>query len=181
MKNVHFSSHFPKDQINYRSISFTNSEVELQDNALTKFIPSMTQFHRFLKFGTFDKQAKAFGSDGMNNYGKRVDADADDEFTDMLEYWNFYLESEMFTFSRQRYTWLDNIALIGGLVEFFLVSLTCFFWIYNYEIATYKLFYSHKKNEQLQAFNNKRGSCRIQKLERNHLCIGPILLIMDIG
>ena len=66
----------------------------------------------------------------MNGNGKNLDR----KFPDILEYWNFYLTDELMTTTRQRYTWLDNFAFIGGNVEFVLLSLGFFFYLYNYNI-----------------------------------------------
>lgn len=73
----------------------------------------------------------------MNGYGKNLDR----EMPDMLEYWNFYLSNEQLTTTRQKYTWLDNFAFIGGNIDFVLIGVGIFFAVYNHNISKYKLYY----------------------------------------
>ena len=75
----------------------------------------------------------------MNGYGRNFER----KLPDMFEYWNFFLANEMLTITRQNYTWLDNIAFPGGIIDFVIIGLGSLFWIYNYEIGKYKLCYKH--------------------------------------
>ena len=68
---------------------------------------------------------KPYKSDGMNGFGKNLNR----TMPDMLEYWNFYLTNEMQTTTRQKYTWLDNFAFIGGNIDFMLMTVAVFFAI----------------------------------------------------
>lgn len=73
----------------------------------------------------------------MNGYGKNLER----AMPDMLEYWNFYLSNEYQTTTRQKYTWLDNFAFIGGNIDFVLMAIGVFFSIYNYKNSQISLFY----------------------------------------
>ena len=110
----------------------------------------------------------------MNGYGRNLDR----KLPDMLEYWNFFLANEMLTITRQKYTWLDNIAFLGGIIDFFVIGLGLMFWIYNYEIGSYKLCYQHHKSK-LQKKGRKDNKITKQ-IETWHLFFGPYLLIYDI-
>ena len=67
--NMHYSSHIPRSNINYNSFAFSVSEIRLEDHWLVQFIPSMADRHKFLKYSDMFPNRKAYGSDGMNNYG----------------------------------------------------------------------------------------------------------------
>ena len=68
----------------------------------------------------------------------------------MLEYWNFYLTDEVVTTTRQKYSWLDNCAFIGGNIDFVLLSLSIIFGFYNYQIGKVKVFYEYEKENLLR-------------------------------
>ena len=134
----------------------------------------MSVTHKFLKFEGFDKQVKHYNSDGMNGYGKNVKRQP----PDMLEYWNFYLTNDMYTTNRQKYTWLDNFAFIGGNIDFILIGLGIAFSTYNYKIENYKLYYKHHKSKMMQI--GKENNFMTKAIQKNLLCLGPILLLMDL-
>ena len=77
----------------------------------------------------------------MNGFGKNLDR----SLPDMLEYWNFALSNEISVMTRQKYTWLDNCAFIGGNVDFVFMIVGIFFFIYNYKISEFNLYYQHHK------------------------------------
>ena len=105
---------------------------------------------RFLKYTYTDYQLKPYGSDGMNGYGKNLNR----SLPDMMEYWNFLLTNDLQTSTRQKYTWLDNFAFIGGNIDFILLGLGAFFSIYNYNVARTKLYYQHHMTRAI-----KSGRC----------------------
>ena len=73
----------------------------------------------------------------MNGFGKNVKRTP----PDMLEYWNFYLTDEVVTTTRNKYTWLDNCAFIGGNIDFILMVIGIFFSLYTYKIADFETYY----------------------------------------
>ena len=90
--------------------------------------------------------AKPYNSDGMNGKGRNLKRD----LPDMLEYWNFVTSNELLTLTRQKYTWLGNIAFLGGIIDFVIIGFGTLFWIYNYEIGSYNLCYQHHMSKQLK-------------------------------
>ena len=82
-----------------------------------------------MKYKDSQLDVKPYGSDGMNGFGKNING----TLPDMIEYWNFYLTNEMHTTTRQKYTWLDNISFIGGIIEFMLIAVGAFFSVYNFK------------------------------------------------
>ena len=122
---------------------------------------------QFLKLHKTDNQLKPYNSDGMNGYGKNLDR----MLPDMLEYWNFYLTNEMMTTTRQKYTWLDNFAFIGGNIDFVLMGVGLFFAIYNYNINKFKLYYQHHKTRAINS--GKNHCCETRQIERHKCCLGP--------
>ena len=140
-----YSSHIPKEYINYRSVAFSLSHINLEDNWLVNFIPSMAEEHTFLQYKDYWQQHKPYMSDGMNGFGANLKR----QYPDMLEYWNFYLSDEVLTTTRQKYSWLDNFAFLGGNIDFILIALYLFFGIYNYNIAKFKLYYQFQKTNAL--------------------------------
>ena len=128
------------------NVGLSLSEVELEDHWLIRFIPSLMPVHKFLKYDNTIYQYKPYGSDIMNGYGSNLNK----TLPDMLEYWNFYLTNEMITATRQKFTWLDNFAFIGGNIDFVLMGIGIFFSVYNYNVSNFKLYYQHHMTEAMQ-------------------------------
>ena len=83
----------------------------------------MSVINKFLKYKETTYNNKPYKSDGMNGFGKNLKR----ELPDMMEYWNFYLANDMVSITRQKYTWLDNFAFIGGVVDFIIIGIHLFF------------------------------------------------------
>lgn len=97
----------------------------------------MVQESKFIKYRDCTEHHKPYNSDLMNKKGtnlKRLPPD-------MMEYWNFSLSDEVISFTRQKYTWLDNCAFIGGTIDFILILLYTLFYFYNYKIAEFNVYY----------------------------------------
>ena len=104
-------------------------------------MPSRIEEHSFLKYKDYIDHHKPYGSDGKNGFGKNLDG----PLPDMIDYWNFYLTDEVITTTRQKYSMFDNFAFVGGNVEFVLVSVMLFFFVYNYKIDKINLYYEFNK------------------------------------
>ena len=107
---------------------------------MVNFMPeSYIQKLDFIKYRWFDSQNKPYGSDNMIEAGTTQ--------APHLFYWNFYLVDEHFTYTRQSYTWLDATAFVGGNVDTILYGALIFFFIYNYGMQRYSVFYSFESQK----------------------------------
>lgn len=109
----------------------------MEDSWLIDFMPSLIERKKFLKYKDYWGQHKAYGTDGMNGFGSNLVRKP----TDMIEYWNFYLTDEVITTTRNKYTWLDNCAFIGGNIDFILMIIGIFFSLYTYKISDFETYY----------------------------------------
>ena len=164
--------------MNYKSIGFALSEVKLEDSWLVDFMPSLTQVSKFLKYKGYSYQHKAFESDGMNGFGKNIISGEKRKPTDMIEYWNFYLADEAITTTRNKYSWLDNCAFIGGNIDFILMIIGIFFSLYNYKIADIEDFYNLLRSKA--AKNGGLQSNKMKLLEKYSFTISFHMLLTDV-
>lgn len=51
------------------------------------------------------------------------------------------MTDEAITTTRQIYSWLDNIAFLGGTIEFIIVFMKILFTMYNYKHANIEIYY----------------------------------------
>lgn len=171
---MHYSTHVPRGNINYKSIGFSLSEVKKEDSWLVDFMPSLIERQKFLKYKDYWGQHKAYDTDGMNGFGKNVKRKP----PDMMEYWNFYLTDEVVTTTRNKYTWLDNCAFIGGNIDFILMNIGIFFSLYTYKIADFETYYMLQKSKV--AKGEGFSSQRRKMLEKYYSSISLHMLITDV-
>ena len=79
----------------------------------------------------------------MNGYGSNVKLE---NKIDMLAYYNFVLTDEMLVTTRQKYTWLDAFAFVGGNIDVLLVFLSVFFYFYNFGMNKSEQYYIGEKD-----------------------------------
>ena len=99
----------------------------------------------------------------MNGKGKNIDPKR--KVADMIEYWNFSLNDEVVTYTRQKYSWLDTCAFVGGNVDFLLMLVGVFFFAYNYEVPKYSMHYQYHKMRALET--GKKTNDQVKKMEKN--------------
>ncbi len=63
----------------------------------------------------------------------------------MIAYYNFYLTNEIRTTTRERYTFLDALAFIGGIIDIVLIGFWVFFFIYRYRLHDLQVFLNIEK------------------------------------
>ena len=74
----------------------------------------------------------------MNGNGYNV---KDQNLPDMLLYFNIALSDETITTTRQKYTWLDAFAFVGGNIDVILIIIHVFFYYYNYGLNRYQVYF----------------------------------------
>ncbi len=77
---------------------------------------------------------KPYGSDSYNGLGFNV---KDEGLPDMLAFLEFALSEDVVTTTRIKYTWLDALAFVGGIIQVFLISIYSVSWFNNYGLVNY--------------------------------------------
>jgi len=67
----------------------------------------------------------------------------------MLAYYNFVLTDEVAVTTRQKYTWLDSFAFVGGNVDVLIVLMHMFFFFYNFGLNRYQQYYIAERDRLL--------------------------------
>lgn len=67
--------------------------------------------------------SKAYGNDRKNAFGRNLKR----KRPQMISYFNLYLTNEIRTTTRQRYTFLDALAFIGGIIDIVIILWMVFF------------------------------------------------------
>lgn len=99
------------------------------------------------------------------------------EHTDMVAYWNFYMNDEMITYTRQSYTWMDAAAFAGGNLDTFLYGTVMFFWVYNYGMGRYRILYKLEKTKiRSQGLGDSQ---KFKSLQLNSMFINILILFYD--
>lgn len=63
----------------------------------------------------------------------------------MIAYFNMILSNEEITTTRQKYTWLDAFAFVGGNFNLIFIILYISFYFYNYGIQNYEMYFLIEK------------------------------------
>ena len=86
----------------------------------------------------------------------------------MIEYWNFFLTDEVLFTTRQKYSWLDNCAFIGGNIDFILLVVGTVFAIYNYDNGKMKVFYEIQREKLSRDGKSEDDNIRLIK-RKSHI------------
>ena len=96
----------------------------------------------------------------------------------MLAYYNFVLTDEVAVTTRQKYTWLDSFAFVGGNVDVLIVLMHMFFFFYNFGLNRYQQYYIAERDRLLSLGQGLSKECQFIDEHRNTLNVR--LLVFEI-
>lgn len=135
-------SNLIKGYINYREIYLQMSKINLEDHWMVNFMPSYVQELTYLKYKDLKANTKPYGSDGMNGNGYNI---KEKGMPDIISYCNFVMSDDVITTTRQKYTWLDAFAFVGGNIDMLLLLVSLVVWFNNYGLSQYQQYYLSEK------------------------------------
>ena len=87
-------------------------------------------------------QMRPYYSDKLNNWASntRKDVDGNKQYPELLTYWNFYHTDELETTNWIFFTYVENLAFYGGLLDIFLLVPSFLMFGYTFRLNEINVF-----------------------------------------